>query len=101
MCVVAVDSGYTDTPSEPLVVVSLSTADMELSTSVCTAVNKLARSIDKKTNRKLGQLNLSTGLLELSATIVFWMNLNSVLILFLIRFQIDEFFFFVYYLSIY
>jgi len=34
-CVVTVDSGYTDTPTEPLVVVSLSRADMELSTGVC------------------------------------------------------------------
>ena len=53
-------------------VTSLSITDMELSTCVCIAVDRRAQSVDRRTNRKLGQLSLLTGLLELSTTMVFW-----------------------------
>jgi len=54
---------------------------------VCRAVDMRSQSVDRRINRKLDQLNLLTGLLELSTTMVFWTNLNSFLISFLIRFQ--------------
>ena len=46
------------------VVVDLSIADMERLTCVCIAVDRLAQSVDRTTNRKLGQLNVSTSLIE-------------------------------------
>ena len=51
---------------------------------VCIAVDSLAQSVDNMTDRKLGQLNLSTADMELSMAIVFWVNPNSLLISFLI-----------------
>ena len=44
-------------------VVSLLITDVELSIGVCIVVDRLAQSVDMKTNRKLGQLSLHTGLI--------------------------------------
>ena len=68
-------------------VVSLSIADMELSTGIFIVVDRLDQSVNKRTNRKFGQLSLSTDLLELSIAMMFWTNLNIFLSSFLIRFQ--------------
>ena len=44
-----VDSGYTDTPTELILVVNLLTTDMELSTNNCIAIDSQAQSVDKRT----------------------------------------------------
>ena len=67
-----------------VVLVSLSIADIELSTGICSGRQQMAQSVDREPTESLSQLSLP---LELSTTRVFWAYPNWFLNLFLIRFQ--------------